>query len=102
MKRIAHMVALVGSSILATAQTSWAQVTFGACCPWTAPLDAIIANITGPTVKGLAVLLVIGAGIGFAATDGGAFRKLAGLVFGLSIAFAAASWAPGFLGYTGP
>jgi type IV secretion system protein VirB2 len=102
MNRTKVLSALALSAVLTPARTSWAQLSFGACCPWNGPLDAIVTNITGPTVKAIAILLVIGAGIGFASTEGGAFRKLAGVVFGLSIAFAAATWAPGFFGYTGP
>jgi type IV secretion system protein VirB2 len=84
----------------ATLKEGWAQ-TSGAM-PWDGWLSALLANLTGPTVKTIAILLVMGLGLTFAASDGGVFRKAAGVLFGLSIAFAAASWAPGFLGYTGP
>ena len=102
MNRTKALSALALGAVLTSARASWAQVSFGTCCPWNGPFDAIITNITGPTVKGLAILIVIGAAVGFASSEGGAFRKLAGVVFGLSLAFAAATWAPGFLGYTGP
>lgn len=93
---------LLALTYLATsANTSYAQFV-GRPAPWEGPLAQIVASITGPTVRALAILLLVGVGISFAASDGNAFRKLLAVAFGLSIAFAAASWGPGFLGYVGP
>lgn len=87
--------------LAASASNSYAQFAVGAM-PWDGWLARLLANITGPTMRSLAILLLIGVGFAFAASDGTAFRKLLSVAFGLSIAFAAATWAPGFLGYVGP
>ena len=96
-----RIVAAALGGVLGTVQTSWAQVSFSRCCPWDTPLADLTANITGPTVKLVAVLIMVSTGIVYATSEGGGFRKIAAVIFGLSIAFAAASWGPGFLGYTG-
>lgn len=93
---------LLTLAYLATsANTSYAQFVVGTM-PWDNWLARLLANITGPTMRAFAVLLLIGVGFSFAASDGSAFRKLLAVAFGVSIAFAAASWGPGFLGYVGP
>lgn len=87
--------------LAASASNSYAQFVVGTM-PWDGWLARLLANITGPTMRAFAVLLLIGVGFSFAASDGSAFRKLLAVAFGISIAFAAATWGPGFLGYVGP
>jgi type IV secretion system protein TrbC len=99
----ARILTVAGITSLGIAQRAEAQIlTLGRGMPWDGWLQALLANITGPTLRAIAVLMLILASLALATSDGGGFRKLINLAFALSIAFAAATWGPAFFGYVGP
>jgi type IV secretory pathway VirB2 component (pilin) len=65
----------------------------GSSMPWEQPLNQILDSIQGPVAKVVSVIVIIVTGLtlAFGETSGG-FRRLIQIVFGLSIAFAAASF----------
>jgi len=70
--------------------------------PWEAPLQAFLNSLTGPVaqIAGVAAVLVCGLGIAF--SEGGTgLRKLIWVAFGLSIAFAAATFFLPLFGFGG-
>ena len=87
-----------------------AALTFGAVAanaagsglPWEAPLQSILESITGPVARIVAVIIITitGLTLAFGESSGG-FRKLIQIVFGLSIAFAAASFFLSFFSFSG-
>lgn len=74
----------------------------GSGMPWEAPLTNILNSITGPVARIIAVMVITitGLTLAFGESSGG-FRRLIQIVFGLSIAFAAASFFIGFFNFTG-
>jgi len=78
---------------------AWAGATG---MPWETPLTTIESSITGPVAEVFGVLAVVATGFGFATGEhGSSTRKLFGVVFGLSIAFAASSFFLTFFNFTG-
>lgn len=74
----------------------------GTGMPWEGWLDKILNSITGPVAKAAGVIAIVACGIGIAFSEGGGgMRKLIMVCLGLSIAFTAASFFLGFLGYGG-
>lgn len=74
----------------------------GTNMPWEGPLDQVVTSLTGPVAKGLGVLAIVGLGFAFAFSEGGsALRRVLGVVLGLSIAFAAATFGLTFFGFAG-
>jgi type IV secretion system protein VirB2 len=70
--------------------------------PWEAPLETIVNSITGPVAQGIAVLAIAACGLTLAFGNvGGAGRWLVGIVFGISIAFAAATFGASLFGTVG-
>jgi type IV secretion system protein VirB2 len=82
----------------------WPAAAFaaGSNMPWEQPLQQILDSVQGPVAKIIAVLIIIGTGLGlaFGETSGG-MRRLIQIVFGLSIAFAAASFFLAFFNFSG-
>lgn len=74
----------------------------GSGLPWEAPLQSILESITGPVARIIAVMVITltGLTLAFGETSGG-FRKLIQIVFGLTIAFAAASFFLSFFSFAG-
>ena len=74
----------------------------GSGLPWEAPLQSILDSITGPVARIIAVMVITltGLTLAFGETSGG-FRRLIQIVFGLSIAFAAASFFLSFFSFSG-
>ena len=74
----------------------------GSGLPWEAPLQSILESITGPVARIIAVMVMTMTGLtlAFGETSGG-MRKLIQIVFGLSIAFAAASFFLSFFSFAG-
>jgi type IV secretion system protein TrbC len=74
----------------------------GSNMPWEQPLQQILDSVQGPVAKIIAVLIIIGTGLAlaFGETSGG-MRRLIQIVFGLSIAFAAASFFLTFFNFAG-
>jgi type IV secretory pathway VirB2 component (pilin) len=70
--------------------------------PWEAPLQRIVESITGPVVQAAAVVAVVLFGAGVAMSEGGSsMRRGLGILFGLSIAFAASTFFLQFFGFAG-
>ncbi len=70
--------------------------------PWEAPLQAFLNSLTGPVAQmgGVAAIVVTGLGIAFS-EGGSGLRKLVWVAFGLSIAFAAATFFLPLFGFGG-
>jgi type IV secretion system protein VirB2 len=65
----------------------------GSGMPWEAPLTAVMNSITGPVAQIIAILIIVATGLTLAFGDvGQGFKKLIQILFGLAIAFAAASF----------
>ena len=93
-----HATAVIALALL------WPASAFaaGSNMPWEQPLQQILDSVQGPVAKIIAVLIIIGTGLGlaFGETFGG-MRRLIQIVFGLSIAFAAASFFLTFFNFSG-
>lgn len=70
--------------------------------PWEGPLQQIVDSVTGPVVQAAAVIAVVlfGAGVAMSET-GSSMRRGLGILFGLSIAFAASTFFLDFFGFAG-
>lgn len=74
----------------------------GSGLPWESPLQRILDSISGPVAKVLGVIAIVITGLGLAFGEGGGLmRKILSIVFGLSIAFSASSFALSFFGFAG-
>jgi type IV secretion system protein VirB2 len=94
---------LAGSALIFAAMMLPGQAfASGTSMPWETPLQNIVDSITGPVAKGVAILAIVIAGLAMAMGEGGGFfRKAAGIVFGIAIAFAATQWGMTFFGFAG-
>lgn len=87
--------------LLLTGPEAWAAGG-GAGLPWETPLQNLLASLTGPVAQVLGTAAIIFVGLGLAFSEGGGImRRALWVVFGLSIAFAAATWGLTFLGFGG-
>lgn len=70
--------------------------------PWEGPLDKILKSLTGPVARTVIILALAGTGgtLAFGETPS-AIKRMLQIVFGATIIFAAGSWGPSFLGFTG-
>ena len=74
----------------------------GSNMPWEAPLEAILESVQGPVARIVAVMIIIATGLALALGDtGGGVRKPIPIVFGLSIAFSAATFFLTFFTFAG-
>lgn len=74
----------------------------GAGLPWESRLQELLASLTGPVAQVLGTAAIVFVGLGLAFSEGGGImRRALWVVFGLSIAFAAATWGLTFLGFGG-
>lgn len=81
------------------APPAWAG---GSGMPWEGPLQQIVDSVTGPVVQAAAVIAVVLFGAGVAMSEGGSsMRRGLGILFGLSIAFAASTFFVDFFGFAG-
>ena len=70
--------------------------------PWVGMLDKFMGILVGPTARVIAIIAI--AGVGFSIMVGlteHLSKKALGWIVGSTIVFAAASWGPKFLGYSG-
>jgi type IV secretory pathway VirB2 component (pilin) len=74
--------ALVGPLFASTAEAM----------PWETPLNKIMASLSGPVPKIIGTLMIVGAGIAIAFTEGQAVPKGLWILIGLGIALNAASF----------
>ena len=72
--------------------------TTGQAMPWDDGLNKIYHALGGNTAKTIGLILIIGAGIAMAFTEGQAIKKLFWIVIGLGIALNAASFSAMILG----
>lgn len=74
----------------------------GSGMPWEGPLQQILESVTGPVVQFAAVAAVVMFGAGVAVSENGSsLRRGVGILFGLSIAFAASTFFLDFFGFAG-
>lgn len=74
----------------------------GSGMPWEGPLQRVVESITGPVVQAAAVVAVVIFGAGIAMSESGSsMRRGLGIMFGLSIAFAASTFFLDFFGFAG-
>jgi type IV secretion system protein TrbC len=74
----------------------------GSGMPWEAPLQSFLDSLTGPVARIGGIAAVVVAGLGIAFSEGGSgLRKLIWIAFGLSIAFAAATFFLPLFGFAG-
>lgn len=74
----------------------------GSGMPWETPLQAVVDSITGPVAQAAAVIAVTIFGLGLAFSESGSgMRRGLSIVFGLAIAFAAASFFLDWFGFAG-
>lgn len=93
--RIARAIALGPALLCAAAWAAGAAhaATTGGTMPWEGPLNAVMDSLTGPTARIIAILIIVATGLTLAFGDiGQGFKKLLQILFGLAIAFAAASF----------
>ncbi|KAK0332664.1 hypothetical protein LTR94_023985 [Friedmanniomyces endolithicus] len=68
--------------------------------PWEGPLQQVVQSITGPVVQAAAVVAVVVFGAGLAMSENGSsMRRGLSILFGLCIAFAAATFFLDFFGF---
>jgi len=91
--------AALSPCVLLLAGPAWAA---GSGMPWEAPLQQVVDSVTGPVVQAAAVIAVVLFGAGMAMSEGGsAMRRGLGILFGVSIAFAASTFFLDFFGFAG-
>ena len=74
----------------------------GSGMPWETPLQAVVDSITGPVAQAAAVVAVTIFGLGLAFSESGSgMRRGLSILFGLAIAFAAASFFLEWFGFAG-
>lgn len=74
----------------------------GTDMPWEGPLQQVVDSVTGPVVQAAAVIAVVIFGAGVAMSEGGSsMRRGLGILFGVSIAFAASTFFLDFFGFAG-
>jgi type IV secretory pathway VirB2 component (pilin) len=88
------------TGILTTVLTRAALASSGSGMPWETPLQSILDSITGPVARALGIICIIIAGFGWAFGEGN-LKKILQIVFGISIAFTAATWGLTFFGFAG-
>jgi type IV secretory pathway VirB2 component (pilin) len=100
-QRAARLLLLTGLLVCA-AHPAWASGGGGAAMPWDDKLTAVADSITGPVAKAIGVIAIALTGLGVAFSEGGSWvRKGLSVIFGLSIAFTASSFALSFFTFTG-
>ena len=99
-RKIARSLRLALISCSAMAATP--ALAGGAGMPWEGPLQQVVESVTGPVVQAAAVIAVVIFGAGIAMSEGGSgMRRGLGILFGLSIAFAASTFFLDFFGFAG-
>ncbi len=78
--------------ILVFCLVSMVSATSAEPMPWESGLTKIMKSLSGPTAKIIGVILIVGAGIAVAATEGQAIKKLLWIVVGMGVALNAASF----------
>jgi len=74
----------------------------GSGMPWEGPLQQVVDSVTGPVAQAAGVIAVTIFGLGLAFSESGSgMRRGISILFGIAIAFSAASFFMGFFGFGG-
>lgn len=93
---------LVGATVSCGLLIAGPAFAGGSGMPWEGPLQQVVQSITGPVVQAAAVVAVVIFGAGIAMSENGSsMRRGLGILFGLSIAFAASTFFLDFFGFAG-
>ncbi|MDQ1155182.1 TrbC/VirB2 family protein [Brevundimonas sp. SORGH_AS_0993] len=93
---------LIGATISCGLLIAGPAFAGGSGMPWEGPLQQVVQSITGPVVQAAAVVAVVVFGAGIAMSENGSsMRRGLGIMFGLSIAFAASTFFLDFFGFAG-
>ena len=94
---------VVKTLMLLTIMLMWAEIAQAADgLPWETPLQKIGDSLNGPVAKIVGVCSIILTGLALAFGEaGGIVKKILQIVFGLTIAFTAATFFASFFGFTG-
>lgn len=93
---------LGGSAALAALAFASPALAAGSGMPWEGPLQQVVDSVTGPVVQAAAVIAVVIFGAAVAMSEGGSsLRRGLGILFGISIAFAASTFFLDFFGFAG-
>jgi type IV secretion system protein TrbC len=92
---------LIGATVAATLIASPAFAG-GSGMPWEGPLQQVVDSFTGPVAQagGVIAVTIFGLGVAFSESGSG-LRRGVSILFGVAIAFAAASFFMGFFGFGG-
>jgi type IV secretion system protein VirB2 len=92
-RRAREAVLAAGFALLFAGAANAATGGGGGAMPWEGPLTAVMDSITGPVARIISILIIVATGLTLAFGDvGQGFKKLLQILFGLAIAFAAASF----------
>jgi len=86
------MTALIFLALMLLLPVAASATNTGETMPWDQGLTVIMNALSGTTVKIIGVILIIGAGIMVAVSEGAAIKKVGFIVVGLGIALNAASF----------
>jgi type IV secretion system protein TrbC len=101
MRRHYSVLSLVSMTAF-VALTATPAYAAGSGMPWETPLQAVVDSITGPVAQAAAVIAVTVFGLGLAFSESGSsMRRGISILFGLAIAFAAASFFLDWFGFGG-
>jgi type IV secretion system protein VirB2 len=67
--------------------------------PWETPLQKLVDSLTGPVARAIGIVSIVVFGATVALSSGGGVRMVMGIILGLSIMFAAATWGLTFFGF---
>ena len=101
-KHIGKVATLVVTTALVTTLASSPALAGGSGMPWEGPLQQIVDSFTGPVAQagGVIAVTIFGLGVAFSESGSG-LRRGVSILFGVAIAFAAASFFMGFFGFGG-
>jgi type IV secretory pathway VirB2 component (pilin) len=93
-KKINNKIIFVKDIVFMTSLFVLTQVTVASAqLPWDSTISTVESDMTGTVAKALSVIAVTIAGIGFAHSEDGSWKKTAFKVgLGVTLALAAASW----------
>ena len=93
---------LFGAALASGLLAAGTALAGGTGMPWEGPIQQAVQSITGPVVQAAAVVAVVAFGAGIAMSENGSsMRRGLGIMFGLSIAFAASTFFLDFFGFAG-
>ena len=94
--------ALIAAAGIAATLISSPALAGGSGMPWAGPLQQVVDSFTGPVAQagGVIAVTIFGLGIAFSESGSG-LRRGVSILFGVAIAFAAASFFMGFFGFGG-